>query len=143
MSLRGQGGWLRLLPVTLVMGAIFLLSHQSGDNFTLPPVINIDKVLHCLLYAVLGLSAFVALNPRWRQRHRLAAGLTVVVFCLLYGISDEIHQSFVAGRYAGAGDVAADAAGGVVAVIVEWSRRRLRVPRRLLAVPGGDGVPGS
>jgi hypothetical protein len=39
---------LRLVPVLLVMGTIFYLSHQPGDSLYLPPV-PIDKLAHLLL----------------------------------------------------------------------------------------------
>ena len=122
-----ENGWFRAIPVTLVMGIIFFLSHQPGDSFTLPDVVNIDKVLHCLVYAVLGLAALFALPPPWRRRHPCRAGIAVVLFCLLYGLTDEFHQSFIPGRMPSFADVAADALGGLLAVMgwnwqVIWQR---------------------
>ena len=68
----------RFLPVTLVMGSIFFLSHQPGDSISLPNIVNIDKLLHCLLYAVLGLATILALSPRFRQQRPDRALLLVV-----------------------------------------------------------------
>lgn len=113
-------GWLRCVPTILVMGFIFLLSHQPGDSFSLPDVVNIDKVLHCLIYTALGLTALFALPPDWRRQHPIKAGIAVVLFCLCYGVTDEFHQSFVPGRMPSCADVAADALGGLLAV-VGWS----------------------
>lgn len=116
----------RLIPLFLAMGALFYQSHQTGDSFTLPDINHIDKVLHCLAYAVLGCTFLFALPPQWRQQRPVPASWATVVFCLLYGISDEFHQSFIPGRFAGIDDVAADFAGGVLAVAAYWAWRRWR-----------------
>jgi VanZ family protein len=107
----------RLLPVTLVMGGIFYLSHQPGGSLSLPDIVNIDKFLHCLAYAVLGLAFLFALPPPWRQRHPFLAASSVVLFCLLYGATDEFHQSFIPGRDCSGADLVADGVGGWLAAI--------------------------
>ena len=112
--------WLRVVPVTLVMGTIFFLSHQPGSSFSLPKIVHIDKLLHCLLYAVLGLAALLALPPQFRQLRPILASSAVVLFCLFYGITDEFHQSFIPGRNCDAFDVLADASGGLLAAICGW-----------------------
>lgn len=116
----GRAYGFRLLPVTLVMGGIFYLSHQPGDSLSLPNIVNIDKVLHCLAYAVLGLSFLFALPPQWRRQRPIPVGVAVVLFCVLYGISDEFHQSFIPGRSSSGGDVLADGVGGFLAAIAHW-----------------------
>lgn len=118
--------WVRRLPVVVAMGGLFYLSHQPGDSFTLPDVVSIDKVLHCLVYMILGITFFVALSPEWRYRQPFLAGCATVLFCLCYGIFDEWHQSFIAGRYAGGADVMADVGGGVLAVACDYGWRRWR-----------------
>lgn len=115
---------LRMLPVLGVMGLIFYLSHQPGDSLHLPDIVNIDKLLHCLAYATLGLAYLVALPPRWRQLHPRLAAASLVLFCLLYGASDEFHQSFIPGRSVSGGDLTADCFGGLVALTVFWGWRR-------------------
>lgn len=125
-----QRRWLRLVPVTLVMGTIFMLSGQPGTSFSLPDIVNIDKVLHCLVYTVLGLTALWALPPRFRRQRPLLASVVVVLFCLGYGLSDEFHQSFVPGRFASLGDVVADTVGGLLAMVAFWGWRQWRQPGR-------------
>jgi hypothetical protein len=120
----------RLLPVTLAMGGIFYMSHQTGDSLSLPDIVNIDKVLHCLAYAVLGLSFLFALSPQWRRQRPLLVGGAVVLFCLLYGFSDEFHQSFIPGRSCSGGDVLADGVGGCLATIVHWRWESWRAARK-------------
>lgn len=124
LAVLAENGWLRAIPVALVMGFIFFLSHQPGDSISLPDVVNIDKVLHCLVYAALGLATLFALPPDWRRQHPLKAGVAVVLFCLLYGATDEFHQSFIPGRFSSLADLAADAVGGIMALLCAYCWRR-------------------
>jgi hypothetical protein len=72
-----------------------------------------DKVLHAGAYSVLAALITLATgNP-------VLGGLLAVG----YGVTDEIHQSFVPGRFASVGDLVADAIGaalgaGLVAYLV-------------------------
>ncbi|WP_448873583.1 VanZ family protein [Desulfobulbus propionicus] len=122
---------LRVLPLLAVMAGIFFLSHQTGAQVVLPDIIQFDKVLHCGMYAVLGGAYLVALPPSWTRQSHWPAG-TVVLFCLLYGVSDEYHQSFIPGRLASGGDLAADILGGVVAFLgfLGWRKWAIRSRRR-------------
>ncbi len=127
LAVLAENGWLRCVPVTLVMGGIFFLSHQPDSSFSMPDVVNIDKVLHCLVYAALGLAALFALPPDWRRKHPVKAGIAVVIFCLCYGVTDEFHQSFIPGRIPSFADLAADGLGGLLAVVgwngqANWQR---------------------
>ena len=121
--------WVRLLPVTLVMVGIFYQSHQPGDSFSLPDIVNIDKLLHVLVYAVLGLAFLFALPPHGRRRRPVLTSCAVVFFCLFYGAIDELHQSFIPGRFASGADLAADAGGGLLAAIGDWGWRQWRKKR--------------
>ncbi|MGI6657306.1 MAG: VanZ family protein [Desulfobulbus sp.] len=121
---RRPGLW-RAVPLVVVMGTLFFLSHQPGTS--LPQELNrFDKLLHLLAYAVLGLSFLFALAPPWRRQHPWAAGGWTIFFCLAYGVSDEFHQMFVPGRCAGVDDLVADVAGGLVAVCLWRLGRRVR-----------------
>lgn len=113
----------RAIPMAVVMGIIFYLSHQPGGTFQLPLINGLDKVLHAFMYAVLGLcTCFVFPLRVWRQEPALAAA-GVVLFCLMFGITDEIHQSFIAGRDSSGADIIADVTGAIVAAALYlfWS----------------------
>jgi VanZ family protein len=119
--------------VLLWAGAIFLVSAQP--RVPLPHVSGADKVAHALAYAGMGfLLARAArasgLSPVW-----------AVVIGILYGLSDEIHQSFVPGRTPDLADLAADAVGVIVGTLVHqrWLARR-REPSRP-AAPGRSSLP--
>lgn len=85
------------------------------------------EAAHVFEYAVLGALAFVVL------RGYLAASLVFIAFAawtlsVLYGMSDEFHQSFVPNRDASWMDVGFDAAGSVLGITATVIIRRLRRP---------------
>jgi len=113
---------LRFLPLLAVMGGIFFMSNQPGSSLSLPPIQGIDKLLHAMAYAVLAASVIHAF-PKWKERPvGPFAGVGVVLFCLLYGISDEFHQTFVPARTATFGDLLADTTGALLWVIAARHR---------------------
>ncbi len=107
------------------MGIIFFLSNQPGDSLDLPDIPDLDKGLHCIVYGVLALSALFAVPEYKYQANPFWVSLLVVLFCLLYGISDEFHQSFIPGRFPSVLDLLADTIGAVVVVLV-WFRMKNR-----------------
>lgn len=117
---------LRMVPMIVTMGTIFLLSHQTGDRLSLPPLPGLDKVTHMAAYGLLAATVLFAVSDRQKStRPRLVIVLTVV-FCLLYGISDEFHQSFIPGRTASVYDLMADG-GGATLVCALWGKWRHRI----------------
>ena len=90
-----------------------------------------DKIAHAGWFFLLGLLVWRAARDGegWPRRRTT---LLLIFGALLWGISDEAHQSFVPGRAVEAADLAADVAGAAVAAVVaEPLLRRLR----LVAVP--------
>ena len=71
----------------------------------------------------------------WRWRRVAGASLLgAFVIAVLYGVSDEFHQSFVPGRTPDAADVLADAVGAALALTAAWGwaillGRRSSMPR--------------
>ena len=88
-----------------------------------------DKVEHVIEYAAAGFFATGAFG----RVGRLPAWIAALVFCLAWGISDEIHQSFVPGRDSSAEDVAADVTGAALGTLVFMAAAMRRTPQ--------DGVP--
>ena len=100
---------LNLLMTAAYMAAIFALSSVAGDD--LPGgVSSYSTVLHVLEYGVLGFMAY----PLFAKRD----GAVFAAFALsfLYGVSDEVHQLFVSGRFFSYLDMAADALGSMLGV---------------------------
>lgn len=117
---------LRLVPVLAVMGLIFFLSSLPGSEVPGLLFPGSDKLLHVAAYAVLASAALVAVPDGLRRRRPCRVALTVSLFSFLYGISDELHQSFVPGRDASLPDVAADAAGAALAVSVWFAAEAMQ-----------------
>ncbi len=67
-----------------------------------------DKIVHACVYIVLAYLFSVAFRKSGVRKYLFAAAL---ISATLYGITDEIHQLFVAGRDASIGDVIADFTG--------------------------------
>jgi VanZ family protein len=95
--------------------AIFALSSQAHPFGVqhLPPYT--DKLIHALVFG--GLS-FLLLMARQRSFPGRASFWPVIAVTALYGLSDEIHQSFVPGRSMDALDLVADTVG---ACVVQWA----------------------
>lgn len=68
-----------------------------------------DKVAHFIAYFVFSLHLYVFLKITFLKLNEKFIKYFTVIFAILYGISDEIHQSFVPGRNSGVDDVIADA----------------------------------
>ena len=100
-----------------MMGAQLWLSSQSRLPTALPGFAGADKVAHAAWFFALGLLVYRSLRlaTSWPRRN---VALAVVVGALLWGISDEFHQSFVPGRSVEAADVAADVGGAAAAALV-------------------------
>jgi len=117
-------GWWKALqawaPALLWSTVIFWLSAIPGDALPrMPGWWNADKLIHGAVYAVLGAACWYGARgtlPRVRGpvHQVLAAGLITT----LYGISDEMHQSFTPRRSPDAFDVIADAVGGLLGALV-------------------------
>ncbi|MEW6427065.1 MAG: VanZ family protein [Thermodesulfobacteriota bacterium] len=123
---------LPIMPLLGMMGLIFFLSHQPGDRLDLPAFFMADKAAHAFAYFLLGGTVILALGGRRRGLPSpLATALVTVLFCLLFGILDEFHQSFIPRRSADGADVLADICGGALAAAV-WTLylRRRGAPRR-------------
>lgn len=116
---------IRIVPMIMVMGTIFFLSHQSGDSLKLPFFPGADKLAHMLAYGILALSVFWYQGERVLTRPLRTAVLTVL-FCVLYGVSDEYHQFFIPLRSASGFDILADTAGAVCVSIVWLKNAPLR-----------------
>lgn len=75
-----------------------------------------DYLAHLGLYSVLSALTYWAFHGAGRLSRPALWG-AVLAFTVLYGISDEVHQSFVPGRSATAADVMIDAVGGVAGLV--------------------------
>jgi len=92
---------------------IFVLSSIPGQSMPRVEILRYDKVVHAIVYSVLGGLFFLAL----RQTSSLTVGRLIVLaaaFAFIYGVTDEVHQLFVPGRSAEVYDALADGIGGML-----------------------------
>jgi len=73
-----------------------------------------DKLIHATAYALMGLLAWRMLVHTLKVKPWLV--ICSLIFCSLYGVSDEYHQSFIDGRDADVWDWLADTIGAGVMV---------------------------
>jgi VanZ family protein len=112
-----------LSPALFMMALIFFFSHQPGDSLHFPSGLQIDKILHALIYFLLGRAYIYAFVGQQKRAANLLFDSLIIGLCILYGISDEWHQSFVPMRYPSLADVIADGFGGLAAVF-SWRQWR-------------------
>ncbi|QTA89594.1 VanZ family protein [Desulfonema magnum] len=102
----------------LVFIYCFLIYIQSSHSSAIsdPGIPHIDKLLHFLAYALLGVLFFRAFSTmRFKDRINLLMILSILS-SICYGISDEIHQHYVSSRSADIMDVLADTFGSICGV---------------------------
>lgn len=113
------------IPPLIWATILFALSSGPGPEIPID-VRHIDKLEHAGAYAVLGglVSRALAIGvPALVPGNRVVvAGLAATA----YGVSDEIHQSFVPRRSPDVLDVVADGTGGFLGALAHtlWRRRR-------------------
>lgn len=129
-------GW---LFVVIWMCLIFFLSHQPASESSelsqgitniifevfesITSHLEIDmqfshylirKSAHFFAYFVLGLLVMNALRPK--QMNNFRSVLLTMVICIIYAISDEVHQLFIPGRSGEITDVIIDSIGSTVGI---------------------------
>ena len=119
------------LPVVVLCVIIFWQSSHATPHI-LPRWPHQDKVLHCLVYGLLGALWVRAFNTLkgFNGRRRILL-LTGVVMATMYGLSDEWHQSFVPARTADPADLLADFCGSLAGswVYIRFALSRMPVAR--------------
>lgn len=125
--------WLALL---VWLGVIFYFSHQSGDasmqlsdgfldsfeslfqNFldyhTLSYIIR--KIAHFTEYFILGLLIY-HLVKQYRVISKTEI-IWMILFCVIYAMSDEFHQVFIGGRSPKVFDVIIDSLGSSLSILI-------------------------
>lgn len=113
------------IPALVWMGVIFYLSGRTGAELqSFFPFIEDFNPGHVGAYFLLTLFYFAALS---KNGHRLPYRKTIAL-CLIYGITDEVHQYFVPTRHPDIIDLARDMLGAGLALgtvyLVEIRKRK-------------------
>lgn len=102
-------------PVIIYCTAIFIQSSYPSVK-TGVDIPGFDKIMHLCGYGLLSGTMLRAVRGSFPQMGVIRQLILSIVLSILYGISDEIHQSFVSYRTADFFDCIADAAGSVMGV---------------------------
>ena len=105
------------LPLILYCLLIFIQSANPSPE-QIPSIPFVDKVLHFTAYGIMGILFYRAYQTLRIKDNIQLLMLFSVVSASLYGISDEIHQSFVPFREAEVADVIADIIGAISGVFL-------------------------
>jgi VanZ family protein len=125
------------LPPLVLMGVIFVSSAMPDLPSPGPPGEWLDTVVkktgHVVSYGVLAWLYQRALNQY--SPTMSASGVLSIGLAMLYGATDEFHQTFVPGRRGRVTDVGLDGIGACAAMLlVGWlGRRRERARRATVA----------
>lgn len=106
--------WLPASSYTLL---IWWLSSQVLDIAFMNRVPFADKGVHFVEYGALAFFIAFAHVRTWPAR-RISGPLLAALVTMALGLVDELHQGFVPGRFSDIYDLAADALGSVVAVLL-------------------------
>ncbi len=113
-----------ILPLVLWMLFIFLLSNRQKIAFTKNYTVSfvIFKTLHLIEYAILYCLWLRFFHLIGTKQKYFAAFLCT----FFYGLSDELHQSFIFGREGKFRDALVDALGGILAWVLTIKNKNLR-----------------
>jgi VanZ family protein len=122
-------------PALFWAAVLFGLSSIPGSSLPEVPGAQTDKLVHAVLYTVLGVLVVRGLKTTSRLRGARAA-LLAAALSTVYGITDELHQLFTPRRSSDWHDVIADAVGGLLGgflatATTRWLWRRGKSRRAL------------
>lgn len=92
-------------------------STEKQESITNTLTFAVRKMAHFSEYFVLGALTFAAAVTFYKYKF-LIRSLVAFVFCVLYSISDEVHQYFVPGRACRMFDIFVDSCGSLIAIIL-------------------------
>ena len=81
----------------------------------------VRKLAHFSIFAALGFFLFGAV----RRTFDKSCTLITILFCILYAVSDELHQLFVPGRSCQITDVATDTLGALAGMLVYFTSAKI------------------
>jgi len=103
------------VPVVTYCGFIFFLSSKPSPE-SIPQFFGVDKLLHIGAYGLLGILFYRAYGVTSAGKNVTLLIIFSILSAGLYGISDEIHQSFNPSRNPSIPDVIADFLGASLGV---------------------------
>ncbi len=116
------GAW---SAVAAWMGLIFYISQNSSPEsigsaskfLGIFPKWSIQWIFHRTAFGILTGLTYLAISSTFTWRWPVVVG-TAFGVAMVYGVIDEVHQSFVSGRTASIEDIGRDAIGGLMTVLL-------------------------
>lgn len=115
--------WINFIPSLIWMAVIFYASSKTGDEVgrLLPliqsflPFVKDLNFMHVISYFILAL----LLDYGFGQRAtKLSIKVLIIIICILYGVTDEIHQMYVGGRTPDVYDIRNDGLGALIWILI-------------------------
>jgi VanZ family protein len=105
--------------------AILILVLSSIPRSEMPDIsiLQADKFLHFLEYAVLGVLIFRSVAELYGPKYTKSIFWVSFLFVIVFACFDEIYQSYVPGRESDILDILLDIAGATVILYFLWRRR--------------------
>jgi len=97
----------------IYMGLIFIISSIPGES--LPKVAISDKFIHFVEFGILSWILGKAFRTSNKKIFIKQSAILSIIITIFYGITDEIHQSFISSRYVECYDAVCDGIGAVLA----------------------------
>lgn len=117
-----------VLPAILTAAVIFYVSSLEEIELPLEVISFNDLLFHAAAYFFFGLTLMLAAYP-WNPSldYPIRVYIILCLIGILYGLSDEIHQSFVPNRTCTISDFLADSFGVSLALLATswWIKRRI------------------
>jgi len=110
--------WNRIVtwsPSIVWSAVIFYTSTLPGSSFRLPPFRFVDKLIHMCVF---GLLSLLVLRGGLRAENRIKAFYFGIIYSILYGLADEIHQFFIPGRFVDPFDFLANVVGILIGALI-------------------------
>ncbi len=118
LTLRRTHSAFFFLAIIAYFALVSVLSHMPGTLLTAIPWNIWDKAMHFLEYLPLGFFVAVGMRHRPLSYRKVTVCILGILLAFGFGCLDELHQSFVPGRFATFSDVLADTLGGGVGVLI-------------------------
>ncbi|MFH1062704.1 MAG: VanZ family protein [Candidatus Omnitrophota bacterium] len=106
----------RLYWIPVISWAILIFALSSVSRFPkqLEPVFLVDKLAHSIEYAIFGFLLARAFKNSRESNLKKFFRVFAMICVIVYGITDEWHQSFVPYRTASGLDLLSDGIGGMI-----------------------------
>jgi VanZ family protein len=104
------------LPAVLFAVTIFILSNGPQPDLPKLGIEWEDKLIHAIAYFIFGLAIILFLIANFSTTSIRKLALITLLVGASYAVSDELHQSYVPGRYCEFLDWVADLVGIILSI---------------------------